>query len=58
MSFPQISTLYWYSTLYGYSRGESMHIDGVLRQKPVDFQQGHFQNGRQAAILEFLVFRL
>ena len=32
-----------------------MHVDGGHRQKPIDFQQGHFQNGREAAILEFLV---
>ena len=32
-----------------------MHIDGGHRQKPIDFQRRHFQNGRLAAILDFLV---
>ena len=35
-----------------------MHIDGGHRQKPIDFQQRHFQNGRLAAILDFLVSKL
>ena len=35
-----------------------MHIDGGHRQKPIDFQRGHFQNGRLVAILDFLVSRL
>ena len=29
-----------------------MHIH---RQKPIDFQRGHFQNGRLVAILDFSV---
>ena len=32
-----------------------MHVDGGHRQKPIDFQRRHFQNGRLAAILDFLV---
>ena len=32
-----------------------MHVDGGHRQKPIDFQQCHFQNGCLAAILDFLV---
>ena len=32
-----------------------MHVDGGHRQKPIDFQQRHLQNGRLAAILDFLV---
>ena len=35
-----------------------MHVDGGHRQKPIDFQRGHFQNGRLVAILDFLVSRL
>ena len=35
-----------------------MHVDGGYRQKPIDFQQGHFQNGHLVAILDFLVSRL
>ena len=31
-----------------------MHVDGGHRQKPFDFQRRHFQNGRLAAILDFL----
>ena len=31
-----------------------MHVDGGHRQKPIDFQRCHFQNGRLAAILDFL----
>ena len=34
-----------------------MHVDGGHRQKPIDFQWSHFQNGRLAAILDFLGFR-
>ena len=34
-----------------------MHVDGGHRQKPIDFQRRHFQNGRLAAILDFLVSR-
>ena len=30
-----------------------MHVDGGHRQKPIDFQLGHFQNGRLVAILDF-----
>ena len=33
-----------------------MHVDGGHRQKPIDFQRGHFQNSRLVAILDFLVF--
>ena len=32
-----------------------MHVDGGHRQKPIDFQRCHFQNGRLAAILDFSV---
>ena len=32
-----------------------MHVDGGHRQKPIDFQRCHFQNGHLAAILDFLV---
>ena len=35
-----------------------MHVDGGYKQKPIDFQPRHFQNGRLAAILDFLVSRL
>ena len=35
-----------------------MHVDGGHWQKPIDFQRGHFQNGRLVAILDFLVSRL
>ena len=35
-----------------------IHVDSGHRQKPIDFQRRHFQNGRLAAILDFLVFRL
>ena len=31
---------------------------GGHRQKPIDFQWRHFQNGRLVAILDFLVSRL
>ena len=31
-----------------------MHVDGGHRQKPMDFQRRHFQNGRLAATLDFL----
>ena len=30
-----------------------MHVDGGHKQKPIDFQRGHFQNGRLVAILDF-----
>ena len=29
-----------------------MHVDGGHRQKPIDFQWGHFQNGRLVALLD------
>ena len=32
-----------------------MHVDGGHRQKPIDFQRRHFQNGRMVAILDFFV---
>ena len=35
-----------------------MHADGGHRQKSIDFQRCHFQNGCLAAILDFLVSRL
>ena len=35
-----------------------MHVDGGHRQKPIDFQRRHFQNGRLVAILNFLVSEL
>ena len=31
-----------------------MHVDGARGQKPIDFQRHQFQNGRLAAILNFL----
>ena len=34
-----------------------MHVDGGHRQKPIDFQRRHFQNGRLVAILEFFGFQ-
>ena len=34
-----------------------MHVDGGHRQKPIDFQRGHFQNGRLVAILDFFGFQ-
>ena len=30
-----------------------MHVDGGPRQKPIDFQRRHFENGRLVAILDF-----
>ena len=35
-----------------------MHVDGGHRQKPIDCQQCHFQNGPLVAIWEFLASRL
>ena len=35
-----------------------MHVDSGHRQKPIDFQWGHSQNGRLVAILDFLFSRL
>ena len=32
-----------------------MRVDGGHKQKPIDFQWRHFQNGRLVAILDFLV---
>ena len=32
-----------------------MHIHGGHRQKSIDLQRLHFENGRLAAILDFLV---
>ena len=29
-----------------------MHVGGGHRQKPIDFQRRHFQNGRLVAILD------
>ena len=43
------------SFLWNFNFKFHMHIDGGHRQKPFDFQQHHFQNGRLAAILDFLV---
>ena len=34
-----------------------MHVDGSHRQKPIDFQRGHFQNGRLVGILDFFGFQ-
>ena len=33
-----------------------MHVDGGHRQKPIDFQWRHFQNGRLVAILDFFPY--
>ena len=46
------------SLLWNFNFKLHMHVDGGHRQKPIDFQQGHFQNGRLVAILDFLVSRL
>ena len=35
-----------------------IHVHGGHRQKPIDFQWCHFQNGRRAGILDVLVSRL
>ena len=43
---------------FGISISNFMHVDGGHRQKPIDFQLRHFQNGRLVAILDFLVSRL
>ena len=41
--------------LWNFNLKFHMHIDGGPRQEPIDFQRRHFQNGRLAAILDFLV---
>ena len=45
------------SLLWNFNFKCHMHVDGGHRQKPIDFQRCHFQNGRLAAILEFFCFR-
>ena len=45
------------SLLWNFNFKLHMHVDGGHRQK-LDFQRGHFQNGRLVAILDFLVSRL
>ena len=42
------------SLLWNFNFKLHMHVDGGHRQKPIDFQRGHFQNGRLVAILDFL----
>ena len=46
------------SLLWNFNFKFHMHVDGGHRQKPIDFQRCHFQNGRLAAILDYLVSRL
>ena len=46
------------SLLWNFNFKLHLHVDGGHRQKPIDFQRGHFQNGRLVAILDFLVSRL
>ena len=46
------------SLLWNFNFKFHMHVDGGHWQKPIDFQRSHFQNGRLAAILFFLVSRL
>ena len=46
------------SLLWNFNFKLHMHVDGGHRQKLMDFQQRHFQNGRLVAILDFLVSRL
>ena len=43
------------SLLWNFNFKLHMHVDGGHRQKPIDFQRGHFQNGRLVAILDFFV---
>ena len=43
------------SLLWNFNFKLHMHVDGSHRQKPIDFQRRHFQNGRLAAILDFFV---
>ena len=43
------------SLLWNFNFKFHMHVDGGHRQKPIDFQRCHFQNGCLAAILDFLV---
>ena len=44
------------SLLWSFNFKFHMHIDGGHRHEPIDFQWHRFQNGRLAAILDFLVF--
>ena len=53
----RLSVEYKSSLLWNFNFKFHMH-DGGHRQEPIDFQQRHFQNGRLAAILDFLVSRL
>ena len=46
------------SLLWSFNLKFHMHIDGGHRQEPIDFRWLHFQNGRLAAILHFLVSKL
>ena len=43
------------SFLWNFNFKLHMPVDGGHRQKPIDFQRRHFQNGRLVAILDFLV---
>ena len=45
------------SLLWNFNFKLHMHVDGGHRQKPIDFQRRHFQNGRLVAILEFFGFQ-
>ena len=46
------------SLLWNFNFKFHKHVDGGHRQKPIDFQRHHFQNGRLVAILDFWVSRL
>ena len=46
------------SLLWNFNFKFHMHVGGGHRQKPIDFQWRHFQNGRLAAILDCFVSRL
>ena len=57
---PSVCPTTWFpehksSLLWNFNFKFHMHVDGGHRQKLIDFQQCHFQNGRLAAILDFLV---
>ena len=46
------------SLLWNFNFKFHIHVDGGHRQEPIDILWRHFQNGRLAAILHFLVSRL
>ena len=45
------------SLLWDFNFKLHMHVDGGHRQKPIDFQWRHFQNGCLVAILVFFLFQ-